>query len=76
MKKLLYCTIAVTILALAGCQSSDDQYRPTGDAPLEPGETTFQRQRTLDAPPEPGQINMERAQPSGDIPEPGQTDMK
>jgi len=76
MKKLLHATMAILVLGLSGCQSSDERYRPTGDAPIEPGETTFQRQRTSDAPPEPGQINMEGAQSSDDVPEPGQIDMQ
>lgn len=76
MKKLLLATTSILFVIIAGCQSSDNRYRPNGDAPLEPGETTFQRQRTADAPPEPGQINMEGPQTSDDIPEPGQPEMQ
>jgi len=76
MKRLVLATVSIFSLAIAGCQSSDNRYRSVGDAPLEPGETTFQRQRTADAPPEPGQIEMEAPQASGDIPEPGQSEMQ
>lgn len=76
MKTLVFATVSLFSLAIAGCQSSDNRYRSLGDAPPEPGKTTFQGQRTADAPPEPGLIEMEAPQTSGDIPEPGQSEMQ
>lgn len=66
--------IVVAACTLAGCKTTS--YRSHGTyfaAPLEPGRTTFQRQRVADAPPEPGQTTFRRQQTFDAPPEPGQT---
>lgn len=42
MRKLLHATMAIQVVGLSGCQSSDKRYRPTGDAPLEREQTTHE----------------------------------
>lgn len=69
--------ISLVVLAacgLAGCKTTS--YRSHGTyfaAPLEPGRTTFQRQRVADAPPAPGQTTFRGQQTFDAPPEPGQT---
>jgi len=66
--------IAVSSLALAGCQSSEQSPSTVYEAPPEPGQTTFGR-ATGDAPPEPGQTTF--SGPTSDSPpEPGQTTLR
>lgn len=84
--RILNLIIITLFMSAAGCQSSSDRnYRTIGDAPLEPGQTTFQRQRvssnrdyipTGDAPLEPGETTFQRQRSDDGLPEPGQIMME
>ncbi|MBB6262258.1 hypothetical protein FHS77_002830 [Paenochrobactrum gallinarii] len=78
--------IATLLLSVVGCQNTPDRsYSSIRDAPLEPGQTTFQRQRASssrefiplgDAPLEPGETNFQRQRNEDGLPEPGQIMME
>lgn len=75
MKNLIKTSSALLlILTLSSCGSAPTTY----DAPLEPGQTTFQTQGNNNQDnniPEPGQNQMQ-SQSDNSLPEPGQTQMK
>lgn len=78
MKNSIKTTFAIIIiLFLSSCGAVASSY----DAPLEPGQTVFQKQGTNGTNnnqniPEPGQNQMKQQNDDDDVPEPGQTEMK